>query len=67
MRPILLALFSGLIFPLTLILARVVLGLDPDMMHGYSPFPRGMLAYLLGIAITGMAVFKIGRLMYRRD
>ena len=65
MRPILMALFGGLIFLMALPLMRVIIGIDPDLRYGLSPFPRGMLAYLLAIAITGGISFRIGRLMYQ--
>lgn len=82
MRPLLLTMFGGLIFLLTLILAQEVFGLDSPQMRWvllpllgwdaeqrYAPGVslRDWLAYLLAGGATGVLLYRLGRLMYRRE
>lgn len=81
MRPILLALFGGLIFPLALLLAQGVFALDSPQMRFFIPSlgretdrrvmlgttAQDWLAYLFAAAATLALLYWAGRLIYRRD
>ena len=82
MRAVLLLLFGGLVFLLTLVLTQALLDLDTAQMRrffipllGTQPGERytpgftakDMLAYLIAALVTGAVVYKFSRLLYRHS
>ena len=81
MRPILLALFGGLVFllvatllqsifglgnPQMRVLLATIVGSGPEGGYGWRWALLDLLVYPCAAAITGAIVYPLGRLMYRR-
>ena len=82
MRVVLLLLFGGLVFLLTLVLMQATLDLDTTQMRwffipllGTQPGERyapgftvkDVVAYLIAATVTGAVVYRFSRLLYRRS